>query len=173
MHGSQCYVRCTVHDLAAAPDGCCVLCRRTAAPPSSPRIAPFVFGGMAALLLTGVAYRVASARAARSDEVSVASATPSDSTAKNADSVPVVVYTTPWCPACKRAKAWMSGEGIAFEERDVEASRENAGRMHSINPRGSVPTFAVGGEVLVGFRSADLIAAMRRAANRSGASLPP
>jgi glutaredoxin len=83
--------------------------------------------------------------------------------------VPVVVYTTTWCPVCKRAKAWMTRNGIRFEERDVEASRENARRMRELNPRGSVPTIVVGGDFMVGFSEADMLAMLDRAGRRRSA----
>lgn len=31
----------------------------------------------------------------------------------------VIVYTTPTCPDCRTLKAWLNGQGIAFEERDL------------------------------------------------------
>lgn len=31
----------------------------------------------------------------------------------------VIIYTTPTCPDCRRLKAWLASEGIAFEERDL------------------------------------------------------
>jgi glutaredoxin len=80
--------------------------------------------------------------------------------------VNVVVYTTGWCSVCRRAKAWMGDHGIAYDERDVESSSEYASAMHAINPRGSVPTFDVEGEVMVGFSEQGLVAAMTRAARR-------
>ncbi|MBZ2209809.1 glutaredoxin family protein [Massilia sp. R798] len=33
----------------------------------------------------------------------------------------VIIYTTPTCPDCRTLKAWLEGEGIAFEERDLSA----------------------------------------------------
>ena len=33
----------------------------------------------------------------------------------------VTLYTTSWCPACKRAKAWLKGKQVAYVERDVES----------------------------------------------------
>jgi glutaredoxin len=83
--------------------------------------------------------------------------------------VSVVVYTTGWCSVCKRAKAWMSGQGIAYEERNIEDSSEYASAMHAINPRGSVPTFDVDGDVMIGFSEQSLVAAMTRAARRQAA----
>lgn len=32
---------------------------------------------------------------------------------------PVVIYTTPTCPDCRSLKAWLEGEEVAFEERDL------------------------------------------------------
>jgi glutaredoxin len=80
--------------------------------------------------------------------------------------VSIVVYTTGWCPVCRRAKAWMAQQRIPYEERDVESSWENARRMKSINPRGGVPTFDVDGDVMVGFTEESLSGIIRRAAER-------
>jgi glutaredoxin len=81
-------------------------------------------------------------------------------------SVRIIVYTTGWCPHCKRAKAWMSANGVPFEERNIESSRLYAQENRSINPRGSIPTFDVEGQVMVGFSEGDLVAMIQRAAQR-------
>jgi glutaredoxin len=83
--------------------------------------------------------------------------------------VPVIVYTTSWCSVCKRAKAWMNGQGIAYDERDIESSQEYALTMRGLNPRGSIPTFDIDGDVMVGFSESDLVAMMQRAARRRAA----
>lgn len=83
--------------------------------------------------------------------------------------VNVVVYTASWCSVCKRAKAWMNQQGIAYEDRDVDSSPENARAMRSLNPRGSIPTFDVDGEVMVGFSDQGLLATMHRAARKEAA----
>jgi glutaredoxin len=80
--------------------------------------------------------------------------------------VHVIVYTTSWCPSCRRAKQWMNANGVAYEEHDIERSSESARKMRAINPRGSVPTFDVEGQVEVGFSAESLLAAMRSAADR-------
>jgi len=85
------------------------------------------------------------------------------------DGLRVVVYTTSWCPVCKRAKAWMTARGIPYEEHDIEASSENARQNRAINPRGSIPTFDVEGDVMIGFSEGDLVATMQRAAERRAA----
>jgi glutaredoxin len=94
---------------------------------------------------------------------------PAEPTAASLPDVHVVVYTTSWCPVCRRAKSWMAANGVAYEERDVESSEVNARRMRAINPRGGVPTFDVEGQVMVGFSEDSLLATMRQAArHRSG-----
>ena len=103
---------------------------------------------------------------------------PGDDESKHGDEAPsfngvrVVMYTTSWCPVCKRAKEWMNRRQIAFEERDVEASRDAARKMHAINPRGGVPTFDVEGQVLVGFSERDLLGTMEHAAAKQRERLP-
>jgi glutaredoxin 3 len=84
------------------------------------------------------------------------------------DRVHVVVYTTGWCPHCKRAKAWMDESGVSYEERNIESSAQNAEENRALNPRGSIPTFDVDGDVMVGFSEANLVAMIERAAQRHG-----
>jgi glutaredoxin len=88
------------------------------------------------------------------------------------DGVQVIVYTTSWCSVCKHAKQWLSAEQIPFEEHDVERSTESARTLRALNPRGSIPTFDIEGQVLVGFREGDVLAAMRRASERRRSRVP-
>jgi glutaredoxin len=81
-------------------------------------------------------------------------------------SVPITMYTTTWCPACKKARAWMNREGISYRERDVEASPEAHAEMRRLNPGGGVPTLDIDGEVLVGFDSHGIDQAIQSAADR-------
>jgi glutaredoxin 3 len=59
---------------------------------------------------------------------------------------PVIVYTTPYCPYCVRAKALLKSKGVAFEEIDV--SRSTALREEMIkraNGEYTVPQIFIGG----------------------------
>jgi glutaredoxin len=78
----------------------------------------------------------------------------------------VVVYTTSWCGVCKQAKAWMVRHGVAFEDRDVEASADYARELYLRSPRGIIPTFDVEGDVMIGFNARRLVAMMQRAARK-------
>jgi glutaredoxin len=91
---------------------------------------------------------------------------PSPAASVSLESVRIVMYTTSWCPVCTRAKAWMAGHGIPYEEHDIEASSDDARMNRAINPRGSIPTFDIEGDVMVGFSEGQLVATMQRAAQR-------
>jgi glutaredoxin len=101
--------------------------------------------------------------------VSTATAEPESPPPPSIEGVRVVVYTTSWCPVCRRAKTWMAVHGIPYEDHDIEASTDDARAMRQLNPRGSIPTFDVEGDVMVGFSASDLLAAMQRAARRRAA----
>jgi glutaredoxin len=152
-----------------------VLCRRTAERPGRPLILGILAGGFLFATVAGATvYRLRTERVEGEPAVSIAPALApatvrADETRRASGRLPdvhVVVYTTSWCPVCKRAKQWMNARGVAYEEHDVEASSESARQMRAINPRGGVPTFDVEGQVEVGFSADDLTATMQRAAVR-------
>ena len=68
----------------------------------------------------------------------------------------VTMYMTSWCPVCRRARAWLQSIGEPFVEYDVEQDDAATRSFLSLNPRGSVPTFVIGGRVYVGFNRAVL-----------------
>jgi len=65
---------------------------------------------------------------------------------------PVILYTTPECPVCDKARADMTKEGIAFEERDVMKKKEwfNDVLKHTI----FVPLVIRGERIEIGWRGA-------------------
>ena len=63
----------------------------------------------------------------------------------------VIVYTTTWCPWCKRAKEFLAANKVKFEARDVETKREWADELRGKSGQTSVPVIDVGGKVIVGF----------------------
>ena len=58
----------------------------------------------------------------------------------------------------------MSANGVPYEERNIESSADYARAMRRLNPRGSVPTFDIGGNALVGFSEAAFIDRVQRTA---------
>lgn len=75
----------------------------------------------------------------------------------------IVIYTTDWCPVCKKAKAYLAELGVPYVERDIEKSplaREEFDRRFG---RGAgVPVLDVGGTVLRGFKSRETRQAVER-----------
>jgi glutaredoxin len=154
-------VRCEKHDLACGQTGQCVLCRREESREAGASSRRWLIGFLTAVVIvvgSGVTYRLSRPST---------SATP-----PIAGALVVVVYTTSWCPVCKRAKTWLNSSGVAYEERDVESSRTYAREMGRINPRGSVPTIALDGDVMVGFSENKMASMLERAVQRRSASGP-
>lgn len=58
---------------------------------------------------------------------------------------PITMYTTTWCPDCRRAKSFLRERGIVFREVNIEhdASAEDI-VVEANHGKRKVPTFAVG-----------------------------
>jgi len=64
----------------------------------------------------------------------------------------VILYCTPWCPACRKARAYLNEHKIEFVEVDVTRDRNAA--QHLRNWTGgyeTTPTFRIKGEVIINF----------------------
>lgn len=59
---------------------------------------------------------------------------------------PVVMYTTPWCPYCIRARGLLKRKGIAFTDLDVASNPALRREMVEKSGRNSVPQIWVMGE---------------------------
>ena len=68
----------------------------------------------------------------------------------------VVIYSTPTCPYCKRAKEYLSRKGIPYVEHNVAADREKAKEMIQKSGQMGVPVIIIDGEIIVGFNQAKL-----------------
>ncbi len=68
----------------------------------------------------------------------------------------VVIYSTPTCPYCKRAKAYLSQKGISYTDIDVAQDREKAREMTEKSGQMSVPVIIIDGEIVVGFNQVQL-----------------
>ena len=68
----------------------------------------------------------------------------------------VVIYTTPTCPYCHRAKEYLSRKGISYVEHDVAVDEDKAREMIQKSGQMSVPVIVIGDEVLVGLNQAKL-----------------
>ncbi len=71
----------------------------------------------------------------------------------------VIMYCTQWCPACRRARAFLNQYGIQFVEIDIARNRQAAARVRSLaNGNETTPTFEVKGKAVVNFNRAELAA---------------
>ena len=82
------------------------------------------------------------------------------------ESVSIEMYSAAWCQACSAAKAWMREQGVQYHEVDVDHGQGALAQLQMLNPRRTLPTFDVAGQVLVGFRPDELESAIRRNAAR-------
>ena len=63
----------------------------------------------------------------------------------------VVVYSTPTCPFCIRAKQFLKDSNIKFEDIDVSENHEKAQEMIKKSGQMGVPVLEIGEEIIVGF----------------------
>ena len=68
----------------------------------------------------------------------------------------VVIYSTPTCPYCKRAKDYLSQKGISYTDINVAVDREKAKEMIQKSGQMAVPVIIVDDEIVVGFNQAKL-----------------
>jgi glutaredoxin 3 len=71
-------------------------------------------------------------------------------------SAPVTVYSTPTCPWCDRAKAFLTKLNVPFEEKDVSVNQAAAMEMVRRTGQQGVPVIATEDEVILGFDQARL-----------------
>jgi len=68
----------------------------------------------------------------------------------------VKVYSTPTCPYCKMAKAYLAESNIPFEDIDVSVNQPAAQEMIAKSGQMGVPVIDIDGKVVVGFDKAKI-----------------
>lgn len=63
----------------------------------------------------------------------------------------VIIYTTPTCPYCTLAKAFLKDNGVDFIEKNVAVDRRAADEMIEKSGQMGVPVIDIDGEIIVGF----------------------
>lgn len=66
----------------------------------------------------------------------------------------VTVYSTPTCPWCTRAKAYLQSKNIPFADVDVSMDREKAMEMVKKSGQQGVPVIDIDGQIIIGFDQA-------------------
>lgn len=83
--------------------------------------------------------------------------------AEAARAVQIDLYGEGWCPSCRKARAWLDREGIAYSYRDT-SDDVNKHTMRALNPNSTIPTIDIEGQVVVGFDPRAMRSAIVRAA---------
>jgi glutaredoxin len=91
--------------------------------------------------------------------------TPSGGTTQDEDAVAassVVMLSASWCEVCKRARSWLTQNGIAFTEYDVERDPKGKEEYKRRGGKG-VPIILFGDQRMDGFNTARLEAMLAKA----------
>jgi len=72
----------------------------------------------------------------------------------------VVIYTTPYCPYCFRAKALLRSKQVEFEEIDVSDDPALRAEMERLSARRTVPQIFIDAQPIGGFDDAWRLDAM-------------
>lgn len=63
----------------------------------------------------------------------------------------VVVYLTPWCPYCVRAKRLLDSRGVAFKPIDVSGNAEARDWLLTATGQSTVPQIFIDGQSVGGY----------------------
>lgn len=63
----------------------------------------------------------------------------------------VIVYSTPTCPYCKKAKELLTEKGISFEDVNVAEDLDRQNEMVEKSGQMGVPVLDVNGTIIIGF----------------------
>jgi len=73
----------------------------------------------------------------------------------------VVLYCTPWCPACRRARAFLKEYGIDYEEVDITRNRSAAKQVREwTKGYETTPTFNIRGKIIINFKKEEVADAL-------------
>jgi len=73
----------------------------------------------------------------------------------------ILVYSTPTCPYCKMAKAFLTEQGASFRDIDVSTDRPSAEEMVEKSGQMGVPVLDIDGKIIVGFDKEAIKAAIK------------
>jgi glutaredoxin-like YruB-family protein len=63
----------------------------------------------------------------------------------------VLVYTAPWCGWCRKTLAYLTQQGVAFENRDIEADASYREELLEKTGGTSIPVVEIDGELIRGY----------------------
>ena len=63
----------------------------------------------------------------------------------------VILYSTSWCPWCKRVREFLKSKKIKLTERDVEKNKKYADEVVKKSKQMGIPITDIDGKIIVGF----------------------
>ena len=63
----------------------------------------------------------------------------------------VVLYSTPWCPWCRKTREFFKENKIQFTDKDVEKFKKYADEMVKKSKQKGIPVIDIDGKIIVGF----------------------
>jgi glutaredoxin len=73
----------------------------------------------------------------------------------------IVMYCTPWCGDCRRARAWLAERGLAYTEVDISRNPKAKAQVRAwANGNETTPTFDIDGTIIVDFKPDQIAAAL-------------
>jgi glutaredoxin len=85
-----------------------------------------------------------------------------DSNIKSTPNHDIVLYTTSWCPSCKKARNFFISRNIFFTEYDVEKDKDAAQMFKQLNSRGGVPFAIINGQSILGYSESAYESALQK-----------
>ena len=70
----------------------------------------------------------------------------------------IILYTQPYCPACRRIKEFFARHAIVYEELDVSEDYDARDDLWEVHGSQNTPTVVIDGKVFIGFRREALAA---------------
>ena len=73
----------------------------------------------------------------------------------------VIIYSTPTCSFCRKAKQYFTERRIPFREYNVASDKRKADEMVRKSGQMGVPVLDVNGKIIVGFNQPEIERALR------------
>jgi glutaredoxin 3 len=87
----------------------------------------------------------------RAEAAPVPETRPFSDVALASSSARVVIYTAPWCGWCRKSLAWLDAEGIAYENRDIDANPAHRQELLDKTGRTAIPVMEIDGALIRGY----------------------
>ena len=68
----------------------------------------------------------------------------------------VILYSTSWCPWCKKTREFLKSKKIKFTEKNVEKNKKYADELIKKSKQMGVPVIDIDGKIIVGFNEEKL-----------------